>query len=88
MSPCYGQECVGLHFTWQPNWTAVRVPLPLIEQQLAPFEPRPHWGKVFTMPAAQVQARHPRLADFRALLRQYDPQGKFRNPFVDTYIFG
>ncbi len=88
MSPCYGQECVGLHFTWQPNWTAVQALLPLIEQQLAPFEPRPHWGKVFTMPAAQVQACYPRLADFRALLRQYDPQGKFRNPFVDTYIFG
>lgn len=88
MSPCYGQECVGLHFTWQPNWTAVQALLPLIEQQLAPFEPRPHWGKVFTMPAAQVQARYPRLADFRALLRQYDPQGKFRNAFVDTYIFG
>ena len=26
-------------------------------------------------------------SDFRELLRSYDPEGKFRNPFLDTYIF-
>ncbi|HVG00927.1 MAG TPA: hypothetical protein VND68_13895 [Chloroflexia bacterium] len=40
------------------------------------------------MPAAQVQARFPRLPDFRRLLETYDPQGKFRNAFLDAYIFG
>lgn len=88
MSPCYRQECVALHFTWHPNAAAVQAVLPTLEAQLAPFEPRPHWGKVFAMPAAQVQARYPRLGDFRALVQQYDPAGKFRNAFIDTYIFG
>ncbi|MEZ4728682.1 MAG: D-arabinono-1,4-lactone oxidase [Caldilineaceae bacterium] len=55
---------------------------------MAPFAARPHWGKLFTMTPAQLQARYVRLADFQALLRHYDPQGKFRNAFLDSYIFG
>lgn len=88
MSPCYRQACVGLHFTWKKDWPAVRKLLPLIEEQLAPFEPRPHWGKLFTMPPHAVQSRYPRLADFRELLREFDPHGKFHNAFLDEYIFG
>jgi len=88
MSMAYGRDTVGLHFTWQKDWTAVRQLLPLIEEELAPFDARPHWGKLFTMDAARVQALYPKLADFRALARQYDPAGKFRNEFLDTYIFG
>jgi xylitol oxidase len=88
MSPCYQRDSIGLHFTWQRDWPAVKQVLPLIEDALAPFEPRPHWGKLFTMSAAQVQSRYPRMADFRALLREFDPRGKFRNAFVDETIFG
>ena len=62
--------------------------LPQIEAALAPFAPRPHWGKLFTLPAAQVQSLYPRLPDFQRLLTTTDPSGKFRNPFLDTYIFG
>ena len=88
MSPCYQQPCVAIHFTWIKDWPAVRQLLPLIEEQLAPFQARPHWGKLFTMPPAQVQALYERLPDFQDLLRHYDPQGKFRNAFLDSYIFG
>jgi xylitol oxidase len=88
MSPCYGQTCVAIHFTWKKNWEAVRQLLPLIEEQVAPLNARPHWGKLFTMQAARVGALYPKLADFQQLLRLYDPRGKFRNAFLDTYIFG
>jgi len=88
MSPCYQQACAAIHFTWIKNWDAVKELLPLIEEQLAPFHARPHWGKLFTMPATQVQSLYKKLPDFQQLLQQYDPQGKFRNPFLDTYIFG
>lgn len=87
MSPCYKQACVGFHFTWYKNWDAVSQLLPLLEEQLAPFDARPHWGKLFTMAPARLQALYERLPDFRQLLRSYDPQGKFRNAFLDTYIF-
>ncbi|PWW02826.1 xylitol oxidase [Paenibacillus cellulosilyticus] len=88
MSPCYRQDSVGLHFTWKPEWESVRQLLPLIEQALAPFEARPHWAKLFTMEPDKVQSLYgQRLSDFRHLLLQYDPTGKFRNAFLDTYIF-
>jgi alditol oxidase len=88
LSPCYGQPCVGLHFTWVPDWPGVSALLPLLEEQLAPFEARPHWGKLFTTPPERLDALYPRLPDFRDLLRRYDPTGKFRNAFLDRYIFG
>jgi xylitol oxidase len=53
-----------------------------LEEALAPFEARPHWGKVFTTPAADLRARYPRLGDFRALARELDPKGTFANAFV------
>ncbi len=88
MSPSYQQASIGIHFSWKRDWLAVQKLLPLLEEQLAPFNARPHWGKLFTMTPAAVQARYPKLPDFRDLLRTYDPQGKFRNAFLDTYIFG
>jgi xylitol oxidase len=88
LSPCYQQDCVCLHFTLVKDWPAVQRLLPVIEAVLAPFEPRPHWGKLFTLPPPLVQARYPRLPDFRRLLAHYDPEGKFRNAFVDAYVFG
>jgi xylitol oxidase len=88
MSPCYHQACVSIHFTWKKNWPAVRQLLPMIEEQLAPLKARPHWGKLFTLPPARLPALYEKLPDFRQLLRDYDPPGKFRNAFLDTYIFG
>ncbi len=61
MSPCYQQPCIGLHFTWKPEWPAVRRLLPLIEARLAPLAARPHWGKLFTMPPASLPPLYPRM---------------------------
>ncbi len=88
MSPCYQQSSVTIHFTWIKDWDAVKAILPIIEEGLAPFDARPHWGKLFTMSPGYVQARYEKLPDFQGLLRQYDPDGKFRNAFLDKYIFG
>jgi xylitol oxidase len=88
LSPCYQQDCVAIHFTWQSKWTAVRELLPHLEEKLAPFQARPHWGKLFAMSPAHLQPLYVKLPDFQQLLQQYDPQGKFRNAFLDTYIFG
>lgn len=86
MSPCYQQDSVGFHFTWKPEWERVRELLPLIESELESFGARPHWAKLFTMEPERLQARYVRLADFRQLLQQYDPTGKFRNSYLDQYI--
>jgi xylitol oxidase len=87
MSPFYREAGVGIHFTWKKDLVSVGQLLPLIEEALEPFDARPHWGKLFTMPPARLQSFYPKLPDFRRLLRDIDPNGKFSNPFLDTYIF-
>jgi xylitol oxidase len=87
MSMAYQRPSLAIHFTWKPEWAAVRKILPLIEANLAPFEPRPHWAKLFTLPPATLQARYARLADFKGLLHQHDPEGKFRNAFLESNLY-
>jgi len=88
ISPCYQQPCLTLHFTWKPEWPAVKKILPLIEEKLAPFGARPHWAKLFTMQPARLRSRYARMSDYKGLLAQYDPKGKFRNEFINTNIYG
>ena len=86
LSPAYRQDSVAFHFTWLPDTAAVLPVVTLIEQQLAPFGPRPHWGKIFTTPAADLHASYDRLPDFLDLARHYDPAGKFRNSYTARYL--
>jgi xylitol oxidase len=62
--------------------------LPVVERALEPFAPRPHWGKLFVATAEELAPRYPRMADFRALANRLDPNGKFRNEFLDRHVFG
>ncbi len=86
LSPCYEQPCVSIHFTWKQNWPAVRKLLPLIEKELSPFKARPHWGKLFTMSPTELKSIYKRLPDFIQLSKKYDPQGKFRNEFLNANV--
>jgi xylitol oxidase len=88
MSMFYERDTVAFHFTWLPDWEAVRALLPAIEERLAPFDARPHWGKTFTTAPARLRELYPRMGDFQALMRDFDPQGKFRNAFLDEAVFG
>ncbi|NEA45567.1 FAD-binding protein [Streptomyces sp. SID10815] len=86
LSPSHGRDTVALHFTWIEDTAAVLPAVRRVEEALEPFDPRPHWGKVFTAPAALLRGRYPRLADFRALARELDPAGKFANAFVAALL--
>lgn len=88
LSPNYGRDGIGLHFTWRQDEPAVRALLPLLEAELAPFAARPHWGKLFHGDAASLAPLYPRFADFTALAGRLDPAGKFRNAFLDRTVFG
>lgn len=88
MSPCHNQTSITIHFTWKPETEAVLKLLPFIEKQLAPFNARPHWGKVFTLSPKVLESRYPKMADFKKLVAQYDPTGKFRNEFLNRNIYG
>jgi xylitol oxidase len=87
LSPLQGGDRVAVHFTWRPLQSEVEAVLPLIEERLAPFGVRPHWGKLFRMDPS-VDGLYPRLANFRELATRLDPGGKFRSPFVRRNVFG
>jgi xylitol oxidase len=86
LSPCYGRDTVAVHFTWRKDPAAVARLLSAVEDRLAPFQPRPHWGKLFTMASGTIRDAYPRLPDFERLARGYDPAGKFSNEFLTAIL--
>src|SRR5260221_12939904 len=88
MSPCYEQPSVTIHFTWKQDWPAVSKLLPVIEKELAVFEARPHWGKLFTLSPKVLASRYEKLQEFKNIVATYDPHGKFRNDFLNATIYG
>jgi len=88
MSPCRHQTSATIHFTWKQETESVLGLLPQIEKALAPFNPRPHWGKIFTMDPKILDERYEKLQDFKNLVAEYDPQAKFRNRFLERNIYG
>jgi xylitol oxidase len=87
MSTAYKRDSMGIHFTWKPEWPAVKNVLPLIEAKLAPFGARPHWGKLFTMPGSRIEPLYPELAKYKGLVAKNDANGKFRNRFLESTIY-
>ena len=86
LSPAYGRASFAIHFTWISDIAAVAPALIAIEEQLAPFAARPHWGKVFELNPDIVRGRYERMPDFSTLVGRFDPTGKFRNAFVDPFV--
>jgi xylitol oxidase len=82
MSPCYHQPSIAIHFTLKQQTDAVLKFLPMVEQLLAEFNVKPHWGKLFTISAEILRNRYARFDDFVRLMEKYDPEGKFRNAFI------
>ena len=60
--------------------------LPRVEEALAPFDARPHWGKVFSTPPRTVADHYERWADFTALSQRFDPDGVLRNDLLLEYF--
>jgi len=88
LSASYGQDVLGIHFTWNKEQEAVHRLTGEIEERLLPLGGRPHWGKVMHARAQRLAALYPRMNEFRALVRRADPGGKFRNAFLDRHVFG
>ncbi|MET0636648.1 MAG: FAD-binding protein [Chitinophagaceae bacterium] len=87
MSPCYREPCTAIHFTWKQEWPAVSKLLPKVEAALAPFDVKPHWGKLFTMAPSLLRSKYEKLSAFKELVATYDPKGKFRNDFLSRNLY-
>jgi xylitol oxidase len=88
LSPAFDRPSAAIHFTWKRDEAAVDALLPVVEERLAPFAPRPHWGKRFTLPGPVVGAAYSRRPAFIALADALDPEHKLRNRFLDATVFG
>jgi xylitol oxidase len=88
MSMSYGEDTVGIHFTWKPERDAVENVLVQLESSLAPFEARPHWGKLFAAKEAAIGPLYERLPDFVRLVERLDPRGAFRNSWLRACVLG
>ncbi|MEU7801556.1 FAD-binding protein [Micromonospora arborensis] len=86
LSPNHQRDSFVVHFTWIDDTAAVLPVVAAVEERLAPFAPRPHWGKVFVTDPAELATRYPRYADFAAQLTHLDPTGKFRTDLLDRYF--
>lgn len=47
LSPAYDRDTLCIGFTWANHPAEVAALLPVIEEALAPYAARPHWGKLF-----------------------------------------
>jgi alditol oxidase len=88
MSMNYGQDSVGIHFTWKPEREAVEDMLVQLETALVPFEARPHWGKLFNANAEAIAPHYERMPDFIRLVERLDPRGAFRNSWLEANVLG
>jgi xylitol oxidase len=86
LSPQYGTDTVGIHFTWVRDQPAVERVLADVEAALAPFAARPHWGKLFLAGAADVAPLYERLPEFVRLAGRMDPRGAFRNRWLERHV--
>ncbi|MEU7655332.1 FAD-binding protein [Micromonospora taraxaci] len=86
LSPNHRRDSFVVHFTWIEDTAAVLPVVAAVEERLAPFAPRPHWGKVFVTDPAELASRYPHYADFTTLLSDLDPKGTFRTDVLDRYF--
>ena len=84
LSPFYGRDSLGLHFTWADDDARVAAAVARVETALAPFDARPHWGKVFQ---SDPRVHYPLLPRFRNLIDTHDPEHKFGNAFLDQFVY-
>ncbi|MDT7580734.1 MAG: alditol oxidase [Pseudonocardiales bacterium] len=81
LSPAHERASLCLGFTWRRHPAEVAVLMQEIEAALAPFDPRPHWGKLHRISGDDLARRFPRLGDALDLARRLDPGGKFAAEF-------
>ena len=82
MSPASGRDsCYIGAYVGSPQWA--KTYFAEFEALMRDFEGRPHWGKTFSRTQTELRALYPAYDAFNRLRRTCDPQGIFRNTFVD-----
>jgi len=86
LSPFYQRDTcsIAVHRTFDEDFQPY---FATIEPIMRRHGGRPHWGKLNTLGAQDFRQLYPRWDDFVALRREYDPEGRFLNPYLAS-LFG
>jgi L-gulono-1,4-lactone dehydrogenase len=57
-----------------------------VEAIMDDVDGRPHWGKMHYQRAETLAPRYPEWARFQAVRARLDPDGRFRNPYLDRVL--
>jgi len=85
LSPAHEQETcyIAVHqyrgMAWESYFRSV-------ESIMDSYGGRPHWGKRHFQTAATLAERYPRFDDFLAARNRLDPEGTFRNQYLDRVL--
>lgn len=85
-TPSSGEEIQSEYLL--PRRHAVEAITAELEDVLAPFQMRPHWGKLFHMNAATIATLYERHGDFVRLQERLDRRGAFRNQWLQSHVLG
>jgi xylitol oxidase len=85
MSPHFQRDSIGIHFTWK-KVDAVYEMVKVVEAVLAPFNYRPHMGKVYSASPQYLRTVIPMMEKFGQLVKEIDPTNKFGNAMTDNLL--
>lgn len=86
LSPSASEPTVGFHFTWRPVERDVLRVLPVLEAALAPYDARPHWGKLHRVSGERISELYPRIGEFRDVARSLDPNRRLVNRYLADVV--
>ena len=87
LSPAHGRDSayLAIHvFQGMPYEAPFREVEALLSSE---FEGRPHWGKRSFLGADALAPRYPGWEAFQRVRREFDPEGRFNNPWV-SHVLG
>ncbi|MEI3867153.1 D-arabinono-1,4-lactone oxidase [Microbacterium sp. CCNWLW134] len=85
LSTAYGRPTgyIAVHRYFREDPTAY---FAAVEEIMLAHGGRPHWGKLHSLGADVLRDRYPRFDDFLELRRAFDPDGLFRNAYLDRVL--
>jgi L-gulonolactone oxidase len=85
LSPAYDRDTtyIAVHQFQGMSWESY---FRSVEPVMLEYGGRPHWGKRHFQTAATLAERYPHWEDFRALRARLDPEGSFRNQYLDRVL--
>jgi len=89
LSPAYGRDTAFITVNFINYFSNYEEFFKQFEQILAPFKPRPHWGKFHYLDQQKVfDAYGDNVTKFNNLRKQLDPHSLFSNGFIDRCFGG